>query len=427
MKKLKYIVLSLGVLSLLLLFPFSTFAQGAKGKTKAQLEQEIQSLQKEIATANQLLRQTAKTRELTLNEVAILNQKIRQREQLIRAYNEQLAVLDQEINQGQSRISSLNADLGNLRKEYAKMITFAYKNRSQYVRLGFLFASENFNQAFRRLRYIQQFSEARKVKMQQISSAEQQISGEVEANRQAREQQAALLQDEQAQQQALEQERAELNTQVARLRTQEAGIQQDIRNKQQQAQKLQKAIDDIIAEEIRKANEEAEKRRREAEAKKEKPTSTTSSSGNMALTPSEQTLSSNFASNKGKLPWPVERGVISSSFGKHTSVVSDRVTVTNNGIDIATTEGAKARAVFDGVVTNVTKLSGTNMVVIIRHGEYFTVYSNLESVSVKSGDQVKTKQPIGVVHTNRTENKTELHFELLKEIQRQDPANWLSK
>lgn len=426
MKKLRDIAL-LSVFSLLLLLPFSTFAQSTQGKTKAQLEQEIQALQNEIATANELLRQTTKTRDLTLHEVAILDQKIRQREQLIRAYNEQIAVLDQEIKQGQRRISGLSADLGNLRKEYAKMITFAYKNRSHYVRLGFLFASESFNQAFRRLRYIQQFSDARKVKMQQIASTEQRLNGEVEASQQAREQQAALLQDEQVQQQALEQERAELNAQVARLRSQEDNIQQDIRNKQQQAQQLQKAIDDIIAEEIRKANEEAERLLREAEARSETHASTTSSSGNMALTPTEKTLSSSFASNKGKLPWPVERGVISSSYGRHTSVVSDRVTVTNNGIDIATTEGAQARAVFDGVVTSVTKLTGTNTVVIIRHGEYFTVYSNLESVSVKSGDQVTTKQPIGIIHTNRTENKTELHFELLKEMQRQDPASWLSQ
>ena len=147
----------------------------------------------------------------------------------------------------------------------------------------------------------------------------------------------------------------------------------------------------------------------------------------MALTPAEKTLSSNFVSNKGKLPWPVERGVISSSYGKHASVVSDKVTVTNNGIDIATTDGAQARAVFDGEVASVTKLTGANTVVIIRHGEYFTVYSNLENVTVKRGDKVKTKQNIGKVHTSTTENKTELHFELLKETNRQDPAGWLSK
>ena len=430
------------ILILLLLALISpTFGQKTKGKSKKQLQSEITSLQKEISTANQLLKKTKKDKEMTLNEVNLLDKKIKQREKLIKAYNEQIAVLDEEISQGQSSIKTLNTDLGKLQKEYAKMISFAYKNRSHYDRLAFIFASDDFNQAFSRLRYIRQFSDARKVKMEQISSTQRQISNAVEASQQAREEQTALLKDEKAQQDALKGEKDDLNKQVASLKKKEGSIQQDIKNKQQQAQKLQKAIDDIIAEEIRKANAEAERKRKEAEkakANKEKskaaptttkptPTTAPAKEKGMALTPSEKTLSNNFVGNKGKLPWPVERGVISSTYGKHASVVSDKVTITNNGIDIATTEGAKARAVFDGEVASVTKLSGANTVVIIRHGEYFTVYSNLENVTVKRGDKVKTKQNIGTVHTNMTEGKTELHFELLKEQNRQNPSNWLSK
>ena len=419
------------ILVLLLLALVSpTFGQKTKGKTKKQLQSEINSLQKEISTANQLLKKTKKDKEMTLNEVNLLDKKIKQREKLITSYNEQIAVLDEEIKSGQSNIKSLNSDLSKLQKEYAKMIVFANKNRSHYDRLGFIFASTDFNQAFRRLRYIREFSEARKAKMNQIAAIERQISSEVEAHQQARMQQDSLLKDEKSQQNALQKEKKELNGQVAKLKKKEGSIQQDIKIKQQQAKKLQKAIDDIIAEEIRKANAEAEKKRKE-EAKKNankgKTTTTAPKEKGMALTPAEKTLSTNFVNNKGKLPWPVERGVISSSYGKHTSVVSDKVTVTNNGIDIATTEGAQARAVFDGEVTSVTKLMGSNTVVIIRHGEYFTVYSNLENVTVKRGDKVKTKQNLGTVHTNKTENKTELHFELLKEQSRQNPANWLSK
>ena len=425
MKKL-HIILVL----LLLALVSPTFAQKTKGKTKKQLQSEINSLQKEISTANQLLKKTKKDKEMTLNEVNLLDKKIKQREKLINSYNEQIAVLDEEIKSGQSNIKSLNSDLSKLQKEYAKMIVFANKNRSHYDRLGFIFASKDFNQAFRRLRYIREFSEARKAKMNQIAAIERQISSEVEAHQQARMQQDSLLKDEKSQQNALQKEKKELNGQVAKLKKKEGSIQQDIKNKQQQAKKLQKAIDDIIAEEIRKANAEAERKRKE-EAKKNtskgKTTTTAPKEKGMALTPAEKTLSTNFVNNKGKLPWPVERGVISSSYGKHTSVVSDKVTVTNNGIDIATTEGAQARAVFDGEVTSVTKLMGSNTVVIIRHGEYFTVYSNLENVMVKRGDKVKTKQNLGTVHTNKTENKTELHFELLKEQSRQNPANWLSK
>lgn len=412
---------------LLLAIVNPAFCQKTKGKSKKQLQSEISSLQKEISTANQLLKKTKKDKEMTLNEVSILDKKIKQRESLIKTYNEQIAVLDDEINVGQNNIRSLNSDLDKLQKEYAKMIVFANKNRSHYEKLGFIFASKDFNQAFSRLRYIQEFSNARKTKMDQIASTERRISGEVEASQKAREEQAALLKDEKSQQEALQKEKKELNGQVAKLKKKEGSIQQDIKNKQQQAKKLQKAIDDIIAEEIRKANAEAERKRKEEANKNKTSTSTTTKEKGMALTPTERILSSNFVSNKGSLPWPVERGVISSSYGKHTSVVSNKVTVTNNGIDIATTEGAQARAVFDGEVTGVTKLMGSNTVVIIRHGEYFTVYSNLENVTVKRGDKVKTKQNIGTVHTNKTENKTELHFELLKEQSRQNPANWLSR
>ena len=425
MKKLHIILILL-----ILAIASPAFCQKTKGKSKKQLQSEITSLQKEISTANQLLKKTKQDKEMTLNEVNLLDKKIQQRENLIKAYNEQIAVLDGEIKAGQSNIRSLNSDLSKLQKEYAKMIVFANKNRNNYDKLGFIFASKDFNQAFSRLRYIREFSDARKVKMNQIASTERQISSEVEANQQAREEQAALLADEKVQKSDLQNEKKELNQQVAQLKKQEGKIQQDIKNKQQQAKKLQKAIDDIIAEEIRKANAEAERKRKE-EAKKNadkgKTTTPAPKEKGMALTPAEKTLSSNFVSNKGKLPWPVERGVISSSYGKHASVVSDKVTVTNNGIDIATTENAQARAVFEGKVASVTKLTGSNTVVILRHGEYFTVYSNLENVTVKRGDKVKTKQNLGTVHTNKTENKTELHFELLKEQSRQNPANWLSK
>jgi len=415
---------------LLLTLVSPSYGQKTKGKSKKQLQSEITSLQKEISTANQLLKKTTKDKEMTLNEVNILDKKIKQREKLITAYNDQIAVLDEEINAGQSNIKALNSDLSKLQKEYAKMIVFANKNRSHYDRLSFIFASKDFNQAFSRLRYIREFTDARKKKMEQIASTERQISSEVEASQQAREEQTALLKDEKAQQDALKKEKEQLNGQVAKLKKKEGSIQQDIKNKQQQAKKLQKAIDDIIAEEIRKANEEAERKRREEAAKNKsqgKTTAPTPKEKGMALTPAEKTLSANFVNNKGKLPWPVERGVISSSYGKHTSVVSDKVTVTNNGIDIATTENAQARAVFDGEVSSVTKLTGANTVVILRHGEYFTVYSNLENVTVKRGDKVKTKQNLGTVHTNKTEGKTELHFEILKEQNRQNPANWLSK
>lgn len=421
---------------LLMAFSLAVYPQ----KSKAKLEKQIANLEQEIATANKLLKETSKNKQATLNQVNLLDKKIKQREELVKAYNEQIAVLDDEINKGQSNIKALNGDLKNLRKEYAQMIVFANKNRSHYDKLVFLFSADDFNQAFRRLRYIRQFSDARKTKMDQIASTERRFSGEVEASRKAREQQAALLQGEKEQKAALQGEKEDLNTQVKQLKKQEGNLQQDIKNKQKQAQKLQKAIDDIIAEEIRKANERAKKEaearaKAEAEAKKKKgnanantkPNVPASGNKNMALTPAEMTLSGNFANNKGRLPWPVEKGYVSSSFGKHASVVSDKVVVTNNGIDIAVSENSQARAVFDGMVVSVNKLTASNTVIIIRHGDYFTVYSNIEEAVVKRGDNVKTKQNLGKIHTNKIEGKTELHFELLKEKDRLNPESWLAK
>ena len=147
----------------------------------------------------------------------------------------------------------------------------------------------------------------------------------------------------------------------------------------------------------------------------------------MTLTPSEKALSSSFVANKGKFPWPVERGVVSTTFGKHQSAVSDKVYITNNGIDIATSENSRARAIFDGEVVSVVKPSASNMAVIIRHGDYFTVYSQMDEVYVKKGDRVKTKQDLGKIHTDRTEGKTELHFELRQGTECLNPGHWLAR
>ena len=407
-----------GVLLLLaMLFASGAFAQ----QSKASLEKQIKSLQKEIANANKLLKETSKNKEVTLNQVSLTEKKIKNRQKLINACNEQIKNLEKEIGRGEARIASMNKELEKLRQEYAKMVVFAYKNKSHYDKLEFLFASDDFNQAFQRMRYIQQFSEARKTKMDQIASTQQRVSEEVETLKKNREEQAALLAEEKSQQELLIKEKSELNAQVKQLKKKEGNIQQSIKDKQAQAKKFQKEIDKIIAEEIRKANERAAK-----ESKSTK-TGKTTKPDKMALTPSEKALSTSFSANKGKLPWPVERGAVSSSYGKHTSAVSSKVTVTNNGIDIATTENAKARCVFEGVVVSVVKPSASNIGVIIRHGDYFTVYSQLDEVYVGRGDKVKTKQNIGKVHTDRSQGSTELHFELRQGTECLNPASWLSK
>ena len=428
----KFKIVVLLTMSLLCFFD-GAYAQ--KKKSKESLQKQINTLQKEIETANKLLKETSKNKEVTLNQVSLTEKKIKNRQQLINTYNEQIKVLDNNINQGESNIRRLNGELKKLRGEYSKMVQFAYKNKSHYDQLEFLFASKDFNQAYQRLRYIQQFSDARKTKMDQIASTKKKVNDEVESNRKAREEQAALLAEEKAQQDALKKEKAELNTQVAQLKKKEGNIQQSIKDKQAQAKKFQKEVDKIIAEEIRKANERAaeEARKKAAKAAKEAKSGNTSKPAantkpdKMALTPSEKVLSTTFSANKGKLPWPVERGVVSSSYGKHASAISNKVTVTNNGIDIVTTENSKARCVFEGVVVSVVRPSASNIGVIIRHGDYFTVYSPVDEGYVNRGDKVKTKQQIGKVHTDRSEGKTEMHFELRRGTETLNPSAWLAK
>ena len=404
------------LLALMTLIAAGLYAQ----KTKESLEREINALQQEIETANKLLKETSKSKEVTLNQVSLMDKKIKNRQKLINAYNEQIQVLERNIRSGEKNIQALNGELRKLRQEYAKMVQFAYKNRSRYDQLEFLFSSEDFNQALQRSRYIEQFASARKTKMDQIASTQKKVRGEVEAQKKNKEEQAALLADEKRQQDALIKEKTELDAQVASLKKKEGNIQKSIKEKQAQAKKFQQEIDKIIAEEIRKANERAAKEAKNNKGASPKP-------DKMALTPAERLISTSFSANKGALPWPVERGVVSSSYGKHASAISDKVTITNNGIDIVTTENARARCVFEGVVVSVVKPSASNIGVIIRHGDYFTVYSQLDEVFVNRGDKVKTKQDIGKVHTDRSEGKTELHFELRQGTECLNPASWLAK
>lgn len=391
---------------------FLLTATGYAQRSRESLEAEIRTLQAEIETANRLLAETSKSREVTLSQVSLMDRKIKNRQKLIDAYKEQIRVLEASIKRGERNITALNGELKTQRQEYAKMVVFAYRNKSHYDRLEFLFSSEDFNQAFQRMRYIQQFAEARRNKMTQIASTQQRVRSEVDAQKRDREQQAALLAEEKQQQEVLIKEKAELNTQLAALRKKEGSIQQSIRDKQAQARQFQQEIDRIIAEEIRRANAANPR---------------TDRSDKMALTPSEKVLSTSFSANKGKLPWPVERGMVSSPFGRHASAVSEKVLITNNGVDIATTENAKARCVFEGVVVSVVKPSATNIGVIVRHGDYFTVYSQLDEVYVSRGDHVSTKQNIGRVHTDRSEGKTEVHFELRQGTECLNPELWLSK
>jgi murein hydrolase activator len=402
------------VLFILFIILIAPAAFSQKDRTK--LEQEKQKVEEEIEYTNQLLEQTQQTKKTSLNEVVILGKKISKREQLIGTINSQISLVQQQIDEAQDSIAMLQNDLQNLKDEYAQMIYYSYKNRNLYDRLMFIFAADDFNQAYKRLKYFQYYNEYRRQQALLIEIKQKQLEIKTESLQKILQEKNTLISSEERQKQQLTTELDEKNKKVQSLSKKEKELQKTLKEKEAAAKKLQKAIEDIIAEEIRLANERAAKAG-----------GVSTQTGLFALTPAEKLLSDNFLSNRGALPWPVEQGIISSTFGEHPHPVLKNVKVRNNGIDVLTSTGAEARAVFSGEVTRVMNVPNNNNVVIIRHGEFLTVYSNLDKVYVKIGDKVTTKQKIGTIFTNKDDSKTELHFEVWQSKTLLNPEEWLAR
>ena len=389
---------------------------GFAQKNRAQLEQDKKKIEQEIEYTNQLLEQTQQNKQANLNEVVILNKKINKREQLIGTINNQIILVEEQISDAQDSIAMLEKDLQNLKDEYAQMVYYSYKNKNLYDRLVFIFAADDFNQAYQRLKYFQFYNEYRRQQALLIQVKQKQLELKMESLQVIVNEKNNLLSSEERQKQQLTTELDAKNKTVKTLSKKEKELQKTLKEKEAARKKLDSAIQEIIAEEIRLANERAAKTG-----------GVSTKTGLFALTPEEKLLSDNFLSNQGALPWPVEQGIISSTFGEHPHPVLKNVKVKNNGIDVLTNDGAEARAVFSGEVTRVMNVPSNNNVVIIRHGEFLTVYSNLDKVYVKIGDKVTTKQKIGTIFTNKTDSKTELHFEVWQSKTLLNPEEWLAR
>ncbi len=378
--------------------------------TKDQLEKDKKKIEEEIQYNSKLLEETKKSKETTLNHLVVLQKQISQREKLIKNINDEIAAVDTQIDENNKTLKSLGDDLKKLKDEYAKMIYYAYKNRNAFDRLMFIFSSSDFNQAYRRLKYFQEYSAYRKTQVQLIEKTQNEINVTLVKLDKQKKDKLGLLHSLENEKSQLNNEKSEQNTMVQDLNKKEKELLATIKEKEKAAKKLQKEIEKIIAEEIKAAS---------------KKTGTTKT-GSFNLTPAEAKLSADFQLNKGGLPWPLERGIISSTFGEHPHPVLKNVMTKNNGIDIVTDKNAKARAIFDGVVTRVMSIPNYNYVIMIRHGEFLSVYSNLSEVFVQKGDKVKTKQEIGVINTDTKDNKTELHFELWQGKTLLNPSLWLA-
>lgn len=402
---------------LLMLVLFFTTSKTVFAQNKNELEEKKKELQKEISLTNKLLNETKKNKELTLDELLKLKSKITLRVELISAIDQEIRYVNKQINRNQNIILSLQKDLERLKQEYAKMIYYAYKNKSSYNKIMFVFSSSSFNQAYKRLKYIQQYSEYRKKQGEAIVKTQQELKSKISELEASKQEKSALLSLEQQEKQKLAVEQAEQETNVKKLQSKEQELRSDLNKKQEAERKLQKAIERIIEEEIRKA--------REAAAKANKGSTTSESKTSFPMTPEALKLSNSFASNKGSLPWPVLEGIITDRFGQHPHPVLSGIIINNNGVDISTTKGAIARAIFEGEVSSVAIIPGGGKVVMIRHGEYLSVYSYLSEVYVNKGDKITTKQHLGTLISETDKAKTNVHLEIWKGMTKLNPEYWI--
>jgi murein hydrolase activator len=437
----------LKILALLLFLVLNPFISGAQNKKK-QLIEKKSKIEKEIKQTNKQLEKTKQDKQANLNQLILLNRNIVKREELISTINTEVSGLDNNINSLSDTISRLSHELVSLRKEYARMIYSANKNRNAYSRLMFLFSSQSFNQAYQRLKYFQQYSAYRQTQVKLMEDAKLVLANKKREIERVKNSKLTLVQKQEQEKQKLTLEKDLKNTAIRKLSNKEKELLKKLHENEQAANRLQATIEALIAEEVRKAEEakKAEEARKAKEASRIKASSKTldkapikttarpsaakpesAKPATLELTPKQASLSQNFSDNKGKLPWPVERGNISSTFGEHAHPLYKNIKIKNNGIDINTSKGAKARAVFDGVVSSVIAIPGLHNIVIMRHGAYLTVYSNLSDVYVKKGDEVNTRQQIGTVYTDLANSKTMLHFELWQGTALMNPESWIAR
>ena len=416
----------------MLLLPRTVDAQD-----KLTLQKKYDRLQQEISDAQELLQATAEKKRSSLDQLKILNRKVSVREELVRNLSLQVLDLSKAIQQTVEQVSAMEANIGHMREDYARMVYYAYVNDTEYEPIHFLFASGSINNAFTEMEYVREYTTYRKEQAAAIQAAQAALrirQQELEADKSEKE---ALLAGEEEQRNILAKEKAEQDSVVQGLKGEEKQLLAQIDKKKKDASTLNKQIQQIIAEERRKEKERAEAAARAAAAASKKEETTTSTTTapvketpkpavNAGLTPEMALISSNFAGNKGRLPWPVERGTITGKFGTQPHAALRNVTVENNGIDITTQEGAQVRSVFEGEVVNVIFNPSFQKGVIIKHGEYYTVYTGLTAVQVKAGDKITTKQVIGTAHT-RDDNQTEIHLEIWKGTTIMDPAGWITK
>ncbi|MBQ7191343.1 MAG: peptidoglycan DD-metalloendopeptidase family protein [Paludibacteraceae bacterium] len=364
------------------------------------LQKQQQRIQEQMQQTQKLLDETQRSEKATVNKLNLLNNNIKERKKLIGSINKEISALDNNINSLQKRQQTLQQDLVRLKEEYARMVQATHYADIHQTPLLFLLSAKDFQQMARRLRYMQTFMLYRREQAKQITQTQDEIAIQHNLLGEQRQEKSSALKKQQREQDNLKRDERKQKNMLNELKKKEKKLANDQKKQQQKIDELNRKIEDLVRQQA---------------------ASTTT------LTKEQQLLSGGFEANKGRLPWPVEKGFISGFFGKHQHPVYEQVTINNKGIYIQTSSGSAARAVFEGEVTSCIVL-GQTYAVIVQHGNYRTVYSNLKSLNVKQGDKVKAKQTLGKILTQADEdNKTELYFQIYKDRTLLNPTPWLAQ
>jgi septal ring factor EnvC (AmiA/AmiB activator) len=405
----------------------------AQDSQQEKLEQRKAQIQQEIRDNEKMLQSVRKKEKSAVNEYLIQANKIKLKEKLINTTAKQEKLISNDMYINQVQVNKLKKELKVLKEDYAEMILKSYKSRSEQSRAMFILSSESFLQAYKRAQYLKQYTAFRKNQGLEIQSKTAQLvdfNAKLDGQRQVKKK---IIAENQKEKVTLEAEKKEQQKLVNAIKKDKNKIAADIKNKKAESKRIDRQIDRLIREAIaeanRKAAEERKKRIAEGKAseaeKAEASTPKSYSSDKITLTPEGKILAADFKANRGKLPWPVEKGFISLGFGDQPHPIHPSLTIHNSGVEITTEQSATARAVFEGVVSKVIALSPVNRAVFIQHGDYFTVYQNLSSVSVEQGDKVNIKQSIGKVRTSGDTGKTVIKFLILQNTTNMNPEGWL--
>lgn len=390
------------------------FAIAQTNEQKA-LESKREQLQKEISEINRLLFAEKKEKGNVLEQMEAMDQKINVRQQLIRVTNQQSNLLNRQINTNVRNIGKLRNDLAFLKEEYGNMIQKSYQNKSRQSRLMFLLSSENFLQAFKRFQYMKQYTQYRKEQSEQIVAKTDELTQlNKDLSEQRKEKDKLVAENTQIKNQLYKEIQSQKEL-LKSIRKNESKYATAIENKKKEAKRIDEQIERLIRSAIAASNREASK----------SSSSTATSSSKFVLTPEATIVANNFSANKGKLIWPVEKGIKRQGFGVYNDAVYPGIKHESNGVIIATDEGSKARAIFEGEVIAILSVPGGNKGVQIKHGNYISTYYNLSRVYVKKGDKVNTKSDLGDIYTSKSSGTTQLKFYLYKDTTRLNPEEWI--